>query len=465
MARLLLNNTLDTQNAPFVEINGDLSPVNVIVNATAGDGTVVKIGADATVNSLAPSDAADDETYASFTIDGTISNLAVTGTPLDTKGAKTVTIGSKATYNASVPALKTTKATTVTIGKGATVASLDPDKATKITINGTITGAANEFGLKSLEAETVTLGKDGSIGGNVWIAPAADNPGKEVTLNGEITGNVTVSNFEKFTAGSKISSWMEISNISETVDITIGANDNTVTFHNCKGEINVEDGREADGSVTPALVFHTCTDANVTLTDLVGTTNNTQTIAEVKDITIDGGDFRRATLTAGGNVTVKNNAKISTAKITAANGDVKIDGKKSNTPMNAGQIYVYAAQSLKMKYVDFNADSHLYSYVNAELTDCEVTAGTTLANTNKLTHMWKSDATDTYDSILIKLVYKDRGADVSQGSIKNLFTKPATVNADGWEGYKDALESKAMVEIDKDNVDITYSLSDWKTRN
>ena len=120
-----------------------------------------------------------------------------------------------------------------------------------------------------------------------------------------------------------------------------------------------------------------------------------------------------------------------------------------------------------MKYVDFDVtNSHLYSFVDAELTDCEVATGTTpLGVTNKLTHIWKSNTTDTYDPISFKLVYKDRGANVSQGSIKYLFTEPVTVSAEGVNEINAALESDAMVEIDKDNVDITYSLSAWKTRN
>ena len=198
---------------------------------------------------------------------------------------------------------------------------------------------------------------------------------------------------------------------------------------------------------------------------MLQTTSNIQTIAEVKDITIDGGAFKTATLTAGGNVTVKNNPTIETAFITATNGDVKIDGKKSTEAMNAGVIWVYAAQSLKMKYVDFGENSRLCSFVDAELTDCEVTGGTTPLGENRLSHLWYSNTTNTYDPISFKLVYKNRGANVSQGSIKYLFTEPIIMNAIGEIAWNAALESDAMVEIDKDNVDITYSLSAWKTRN
>ena len=476
------NNTLDTQNAPFVEINGDLSNVDVTVNATA-EGTEVKIGAGAQVKSLATNKTGSN-IFKSFTIDGKVG-----GDALDTMGAATVTIGSltkdeytaaspaivEVTY-ANVPALKTKGAETVTIGYKATVKSLNPDTATEITIYGKI----SEKGLVSDKVEKFVLGEDGTITGSngydELLLQPAKGKGQNVTLNGTLTSisRIAVANMtEKFTAKKSASAEKyEVFDVP-TVEIAIADNTNSMDFYRCGTKVDIDaSGVAANGNI-PSINFFNSAGASVTLTGNADGTTGTSTIEGVKNITLVNGKFNDLTLKASEKIEIQGtetnhntfNDKLSlTAKdieisqytvfggqaeknvTISATGDVTIGGDSVQMDMNGKQTLVMKkAGSFNMTNVKVGK---IENYGEVTLKNCEIT-GTDTEENKLLAFMWdytySNDTTlEGINDVVYNLIYdKDHANLASKNGLINFFCNPGYLDPE--DNTSESRATKALI--------------------
>ena len=481
-------NPLNTQNAHYVEINGDLSRVAVAVNATAA-GTEVKIGEGAKVKSLGTNKTEDTTDYFEyFMIDGKIVRLFGDSAFLDTMGAKTVTIGSKATNTTTnVPALKTTGAKTVTIGKGATVDSLDPDTATTITINGTISNNA----LRSNQIDTFILGAEGKIAkgtGTNDVLYLIPESGKKVKLLGRLdginyvqVGDLTDSLVTKATA---VATHYDVFKVP-AVDMTLGATTGnaSVDFHGCNGTVSITAGNGV--TTLPSISFSESSEASVTLASNAADAL-ASTIQNVKNITLEKGTFTDLTLKASEKIEIHGEAE----HMNTFNGNLSLTAKtidinqytvfggtaEKNVTINAtgnvtiggddNQIDMNNKQKLVMKNATTFTMTNvkvgkIENYKAMTLKNCEITNAANIGD-GLLAFKWTTYGTNaSFSNVTYNLEYDFAHTSLaSESRLKYFFKDPGNKDGTSVDNVSSTtygnLSEYAKVNYKSDYADYSY---------
>ena len=368
------------------------------------------------------------------------------------------------------------------------------------------------------------VGKDASVTGAIDVIPSQDASqfaGSYVKILANTCttiSNVRVGYVETFESAVVATGYYQLYGIGDaTVTLGESGDNNSVNFYGCKNSITINADKAKSA---PFVAFNNCEKATLNINGYNDSTNALN-VATAKNITIKNSSFKQAVaLNATGNISLEGNAKNGT-KVTethndfnsnmslTAGGNITVDGynifKQVSTTMamvmtlNAGGTVSFTGNgsSVVNAGVDFSglktSALDLYtqatvkvesanaftmtnvkvgivkSYVDAELTNCLITA----RNSNQLLrHNWTYSESPA--KVTFKLVYDGTTA-LSDKDLKTFFAAPAMDN-----GGKDAegntikpsdsvkadlADSKAWIVFKKGNGESEYPYSKLASLN